>query len=88
MSYFLAVGLTKDSVSDIHPPWRRVDEYLRGDYWANDEDRERVEVNVVNPAVDDEVADHTEENQRVYASRRPKQRQPRNAAKGFVGQRA
>lgn len=42
----------------------------------------------MNPALDDEVADHAETNQRVYAGRREDERQFGKAAKGCVGQRA
>jgi hypothetical protein len=57
-------------MGDICPPRRRVDECLYGDDLPNDQHRERVEVDLVNPAIDDEVADHAETDQRVYAGRR------------------
>ncbi len=65
-----------------------MDEYLHGSDLANDKDRERVEVNPVNPALDNEVADHAETNQRVHAGRRVDERQLGKAAKGCVQQRA
>jgi hypothetical protein len=75
-------------MGDICPPRRRVDECLYGDDLPNDQHRERVEVDLVNPAIDDEVADHAETDQRVYAGRREDERQCGKAAKGCIEQRA
>jgi SOS-response transcriptional repressor LexA len=61
-----ALGLLKEAVGDVHPPRRRVDECLHGGDLTNDQDRERVQVNLVNPVFDDEVADHAETNQSVH----------------------
>ena len=75
-------------MGDIRPPGRCVYECLYGDDLPNDQHRERVEVDLVNPAIDDEVADHAETDQRVYAGRREDERQCGKAAKGCIEQRA
>src|SRR5580698_2832289 len=62
--------LAHDADGDVHPPGRSMDECFHGRDLANDQNREGIEVNLVNPVLDDEIADHGETNQRVYAGRR------------------
>jgi hypothetical protein len=83
-----STDLANDAIGDIHPPRRRVEECLHGGDLGNDQDRKRVEVNPVDAAIDDEVADDAETNQRVYAGRREDERQVGEAAEGCVGQGA
>jgi len=76
----------EDAVCDIHPPRRRVDECLHGGDLADDQDRERVKVDLVNLVLDDEIADHAETNQRIHAGWGEDKRQFGKAAKGCVEQ--
>jgi len=80
--------LADNPVGDIHPPWRRVEECFHGGDLAEDQDRQRIEVDPVNPALDDEIANHAEKNQRVHASWRKDERQCGKTAKGRVEERA
>ena len=86
MSTCLVVLLAQENVGDSQPPGGLVEVGVVAEYLKGDDDRKRIEIDLVDTAIDDEVAEDAEEDQEVDPAGRENERRMRKAGPGGVGE--